>query len=32
MRYDFNSLDKAMMGALQDCLLSARPRQANSLN
>ena len=23
MRYEFNPLDKAMIGALQDCLLSA---------
>jgi|SRR5579872_1437647 hypothetical protein len=26
MRYEFNPLNKAMIGALQDCLLSARPR------
>jgi hypothetical protein len=32
MRSELNPLSKAMIGALQDCLLSARPRQANSLN
>jgi hypothetical protein len=26
MRYEFDPLNKAMIGALQDCLLSARPR------
>jgi len=26
MRYEFNPLNKAMIGALQDYLLSARPR------
>jgi hypothetical protein len=26
MRYEINPLDKAMIGALQDCLPSARPR------
>jgi len=26
MRYEFNPLNKAMIGALQDCLLSALPR------
>jgi len=26
MRYEFNPVNKAMIGALQDCLLSARPR------
>jgi len=26
MRYEFNQLNKAMIGALQDCLLSANPR------
>jgi hypothetical protein len=26
MRYEFDQLNKAMIGALQDCLLSARPR------
>ncbi len=26
MRYEFNPPNKAMIGALQDCLLSARPR------
>ena len=26
MRYEFNPLNKAMIGALQDCLLSACPR------
>jgi hypothetical protein len=26
MRYKFNPLHKVMIGALQDCLLSARPR------
>jgi hypothetical protein len=26
MRYELNPLNKAMIGALQDCLLSARPR------
>jgi len=26
MRYEFNPLNQAMIGALQDCLLSARPR------
>jgi hypothetical protein len=25
MRYEFNPLNKAMIGALQDCLLSALP-------
>jgi len=29
MRYEFNQVNKAMIGALQDCLLSASPRQAN---
>jgi hypothetical protein len=28
MRHEFNPLDKAMIGAFQDCLLSACPRQA----
>jgi hypothetical protein len=32
MRYEFNPLNQATIGALQDCLLSARPRQANPLN
>ena len=26
MRHEFNQLNRAMIGALQDCLLSARPR------
>jgi hypothetical protein len=26
MRYEFNPLNKAVIGAFQDCLLSARPR------
>jgi hypothetical protein len=26
MRYEFNQLNRAMIGALQDCLLSALPR------
>jgi hypothetical protein len=26
MRYELNPLNKAVIGALQDCLLSARPR------
>jgi hypothetical protein len=26
MRYEFNPLSQAMIGAFQDCLLSARPR------
>lgn len=26
MPYEFNPLNKVMIGALQDCLLSARPR------
>jgi len=26
MRYEFHLLNKAMIGALQDCLLSAGPR------
>jgi len=26
MRYEFNPLNKAMIGAFQDCLLSASPR------
>ena len=26
MRYELNQLNKAMIGALQDCLLSANPR------
>jgi hypothetical protein len=31
MRYEFSQLNKATIGALQDCLLSASPRWANSL-
>jgi hypothetical protein len=26
MRYEFSQLNRAMIGALQDCLLSALPR------